>query len=95
MAHSLSAKKRIRQNQKRAMRNKARKSALKTEIKKFLLLIRERKVDDAEQQLRTVYKKLDRTADQGTIHKNTAARKKSRLTAKLLKLKQTRAAAHS
>ncbi len=93
MAHSLSAKKRIRQNEKRAMRNKARKSALKTEIKKFLSLIHDRDVSAAEEQLRKVYKKLDRTADQGTIHKNTAARKKSRLTAKLIKLKKT--AAHS
>ena len=83
MAHSISAKKRIRQNEKRRMRNRTRISALKTEIKKFLVLVHDREADKATDQLKVVYKALDQTAAKQTIHVNRAARTKARLTKRL------------
>ncbi len=94
MAHSLSAKKRIRQNEKRRLRNQARKSMLKTEIKKFLNLLHERNTEAAKSQLRVVYKKLDQVSAKGTIHKNKANRLKSRLAKRLFNLEKT-LASHS
>ena len=94
MAHSLSAKKRIRQNEKRRGRNRARKELLKTELKAFNTLVTAGKIgDDAEQQLRKVVARLDKTAAKNTIHKNTAARKRSRLTRKLNALRAKKATA--
>jgi len=86
VAHSLSAKKRIRQNETRRLRNQARRSELKTETKKFLALVRDREVDGARAQLKRVYKKLDQVSAKGTIHANTAARRKSRLAKRLAAL---------
>lgn len=79
MAHSLSAKKRIRQNETRRARNRMRISALKNEIKRFLTLVQQRDTETAGQQLKTVYKQLDQVAAKGTIHPNRASRTKSRL----------------
>ena len=95
MAHSLSAKKRIRQNEKRRARNRARKELLKTEVKAYNTLLTAGNVDQAEQQLKKVVQRLDRTAAKNTIHKNTAARKRSRLTKRLnaLRAKKTTAGA--
>ena len=86
MAHSLSAKKRIRQNAKRRARNRARKSELKGEVRKLTDAIHVQKIEEAQQQLRRVVKKIDQIAAKGTLHKNTAARKKSRLSKRLNKL---------
>lgn len=83
MAHSLSAKKRVRQNAKRRTINKARKSQVKTEIKKFEETIKAGDLSAAKEQYRMVVKKLDKTAATSTMHKKTAARKKSRLAKKL------------
>lgn len=82
-----SAKKRLRQNIKRNLRNRSRKSALKTQIKNFLGVVKEGNVQAAEKELRLAMKKLDKAAAKGVIHKNTASRKKSRLTKKLNKIK--------
>lgn len=87
MAHSLSAKKRVRQNLKRNARNRARKEVLKLETKAFASAITAGDAKKAEEQLRKVVQKLDRTAAKHTIHKNTAARKRSRLTKRLNALK--------
>lgn len=81
-----SAKKRIRQNETRRLRNRRRKTALKQSIRKFDETVSAGQKDQAAAQLKDVYKKLDRIADQGTIHKNAAARKKSRLAKRLNKL---------
>ena len=91
MAHSLSAKKRVRQNEKRRARNRARKADLRGEIKTFTAAITAGDVAKAEQELRTVVVKLDRTAAKHTIHKNAAARKRSRLTKRLNALKAAKA----
>ncbi len=83
MAHSLSAKKRVRQNLKRRARNRARKEVIKDQVKGFSTAIVGGDFAKAETELRKVTQKLDRVAGKGTIHKNTAARKRSRLTLQL------------
>jgi small subunit ribosomal protein S20 len=87
VAHSLSAQKRIRQNRVRRDRNRARKSAVRTQIRKFTDAVRARDLEKAEAEFRLVVKNLDQTAAKGTLHKNMAARKKSRLAVHLNKLK--------
>ena len=83
MAHSLSAKKRVRQNLKRRARNRARKDQIKDSVKAFTAAVTSGKLDQAEKALRAASQKLDRIATKGTIHKNTAARKRSRLAKRL------------
>ena len=79
MAHSLSAKKRVRQNAKRRVINRARKSVLKTEIKHLDTAIDAGDPDQAKNQLKNLTRKLDKFSMTSTMHKNTAARIKSRM----------------
>ena len=88
MAHSLSAKKRIRQNAKCRARNRWRKAQVKEAIRAFDESLHEGNVTQAQEQLKAVYKQLDKVAAKGTIHKNTAARKKSRLARRLSAARQ-------
>jgi small subunit ribosomal protein S20 len=83
MAHSLSAKKRVRQNAKRNVINRARKSQIKTETRKFDEALKANDVEAAKEQYRLLAKKLDKVAATSTLHKGTAARRKSRLAKKL------------
>jgi len=87
VAHSLSAKKRIRQDAKRRTINRARKSRIKTQIKHFETALSSGDIEAANEQYELVVKKLDKTAATSTMHKKTAARKKSRLAKKLNSLK--------
>ncbi len=87
MAHSLQAKKRAKQNAKSRTTNRARKSQVKTQIKHLETALEKGDVEAASEQLRLVTKKLDKTASTNTMHKNTAARKKSRLARKVNSLK--------
>ena len=87
MAQSLQAKKRVKQNAKSKMINNARKSRVKTQIKHFEAALRSGDVETAGEQYRLVVKKLDKTAAASTMHKKTAARKKSRLSKRLNSLK--------
>ena len=87
MAHSLSAKKRVRQNLKRNARNRARKDLLKTQVKAFSAALTGGDAKKAETTLREVTARLDKIAAKGTIHKNAAARRRSRLTKRLNALK--------
>lgn len=87
VAHSLSAKKRIKQNAKRRTINRTRKSQAKTQIKHFEEALSSGDVEAASEQYRPVVSKLDKTAATSTMHKKTAARKKSRLAKKLNSLK--------
>ena len=87
MAHSLSAKKRVRQNDKRRTINRARKSQIKTQIKHFETAVSSGDAEATSEQYKLVVKKLDKTASTSTMHKRTAARKKSRLAKKLNSLK--------
>ena len=87
MAHSLSAKKRIRQNETRRVRNRALRSTLKTQIRGFQDALAGRDTASAEGQMKKLVKALDQTAAKGTIHKKEAARRKSRLQKRLNALK--------
>ncbi len=87
MAHSLSAKKRVRQNAKRKMINRSRKSRIKTQIKHFESALASDDAKAASEQYRLAVKKLDKAAATSTMHKRTAARKKSRLAKRLNALK--------
>jgi small subunit ribosomal protein S20 len=91
VAHSLSAKKRVRQNAKRRTINRARKSQVKTQVKRLETALSAGNVEAATAEFQATVKKLDKTASTSTMHKKTAARKKSRLAKKLnaLKAKQT------
>ena len=79
MPNSKSAEKRLRQNAVRRERNRAVKSAVKTQVKKVVSAIRDGNVELAETEYRAAAKQLDRAGDHRGIHKNAAARKKSRL----------------
>ena len=83
MAHSKSAKKRIRQNEKRRARNRWRKAQIKETIRSFDESLKAGNIDEAKEQLKAVYQRLDKVAAKGTIHKNTASRRKSRLAKRL------------
>jgi small subunit ribosomal protein S20 len=91
VAHSLSAKKRVRQNAKSRRINRARKSQVKTQIKHFEDALERGDVESAREQYRLAAKKLDKTAATSAMHKRTAARKKSRLAQRLNALKSRRA----
>jgi small subunit ribosomal protein S20 len=88
MPHSASAKKRHRQNLRNRERNRAVKSDLKSQVRKLLDAISTGDVAQAKEQFRTVVKKADRAAASKTIHKNRAARIKSRLSARVKKAGQ-------
>jgi len=92
VAHSLSAKKRVRQNIKRRALNRFRKEQIKDSEKAFAAALATGDVGKAETDLRTVAKRLDKVAAKGTIHKNTAARKRSRLARRLNAARATLAA---
>lgn len=83
MAHSLSANKRVRQSAKRRLRNRDRKKTIKTHVKNVLTLVEKKDAAGAKAALTAAIKTLDRNANQGTLHPNTAARRKSRLARKL------------
>ena len=83
MPNTTSAKKRVRQNAARNDRNQSRRSAVKTQIRKFLEAVHEKDIDRSKEEYRRTAKILDQTAAAGTYHKNTTARKKSRLAARL------------
>ncbi|HIJ66999.1 MAG TPA: 30S ribosomal protein S20 [Planctomycetes bacterium] len=87
MAHSLSAKKRVKQNAKRKVRNRARKSMVKTQIKHFEGALTEGDVEKASEQYKQLVKRIDKVASTSTLHKNTAARMKSRFARRLNSLK--------
>lgn len=91
MAHSLSAKKRVRQNAKSNTTNRARKSQVKTQTKHFEDALEKGDVAAVEEQLKLVSKKLDKTAATSTMHKKTAARKKSSMAKQLNALKTKKA----
>lgn len=71
--------KRMRQAEKRRMRNRSRKSEIKTYIKKFDAALQRGDREESEIYLRKAVKALDKAAGDGIIHKNKAANRKSRL----------------
>jgi len=83
MAHSLSAKKRVRQNLKRQRLNRWRKTILRRTIREFNEQLAAGAVDQARESFVKCQKVIDRSVRAGIIHKNQAARRKSRLNARL------------
>ena len=79
MARNLSAEKSERQTEKRRLRNKMVKSRAKTLVKDFVLLVGEKKKDEAQKKLIELSTFLDKAVSKGIYHRNTAARKKSRM----------------
>jgi small subunit ribosomal protein S20 len=79
VAHTLSARKRVRQSAKRRRRNRDRKREIRIELKKVQAAITGGDKSAASAELKTAQKVLDRIASRGTIHPNTAARRKSKL----------------
>ena len=88
MAHSLSAQKRVRQSAKKNRINHSRKNQIKSQIKALEEAVEKGDSDAAEAQLKDIYKSLDKVSSTSTMHKKTAARKKSRLTSKVNALKK-------
>ena len=83
MAHSKSSKKRVFIGERNAARNKSIKSRVKTFVKKVLIAVEAKNVDEAKAALQVAYKELDKAVTKGVLKKNTASRKKSRLTLKV------------
>jgi len=83
MAHTVSARKRIRQNASHRARNRWRKGQLRDAVKEARERIAHSTVEEAADAVRAACSVIDRVASNGAIHKNTAARTKSRLSAKL------------
>lgn len=86
MANIKSAEKRARIAKVRTLRNKSYKSAIKTAIKRFETALQAGDIDAAKSALVKVESLLDKAAVKGILHKNFAARKKSKLTSKLNKV---------
>ena len=80
MANTKQARKRVRQAEKNRKHNASLRSMLRTYIKKVIASIATGKKEDATQALKAATPIIDRMADKGIIHKNKAARHKSRLT---------------
>jgi len=87
MPNIQSAKKRLKQSRVRREKNRSTKSAIRTECKKVLAAVSAGNVEQAEAELRKAAKLLDQSASKRVIHRNAAARTKSRLAAKIKKAK--------
>jgi small subunit ribosomal protein S20 len=83
VAHSLSAKKRVRQNETHRARNRARKISIKDQVKSFLGALTAGDFAKAQQELSKTTQRLDKVAAKGTLHRKTASRKRSRLALRL------------
>ncbi|MFH1691026.1 MAG: 30S ribosomal protein S20 [Candidatus Omnitrophota bacterium] len=79
------AAKRLRADKKRKLHKLSLKSDLKKELKGLRALLVEEKIAEAKEKIKNVFRKLDRAASKGLLHKNTAARQKSSLAIKLNK----------
>ena len=86
MPNIKSAKKRVLVNETKAAQNKAAKSALKTDIKKFDAAVAEGNRSEADVAYKVAVKAVDQAVAKGLLHKNNAAHKKSSMTLKLNKL---------
>jgi small subunit ribosomal protein S20 len=87
MPNIQSARKRLKQSLVRRERNRSTKKAIHTQYKKVTDAVKSGNVEQAESELRAAAKKVDKAAAKKIIHVNAAARVKSRLSAKVKKLK--------
>lgn len=83
MANHASAKKRVRRNERRAVINTTRRSRIRTFIKKVETAISEGNADNAKEALKAAQPEIHKGVSKGIMHKNTAARKLSRLSARI------------
>ncbi len=83
MANTASARKRIRQTTRRTERNQARKSRMRTFVKKVETAIASGNKSDAASALRLAQPELQRAVGKGVIHANAVSRKISRLSARI------------
>ena len=79
MANTKSAIKNVRKNRRRREINKTRKGTLRTQIKKLRSLVKSKDIDAAAKELTRTISAIDRSIRKGILHRNTAARYKSRL----------------
>ena len=79
MAHTRSAKKRVRQNEEQRLRNRRHRSRLRTAIKKLRAAVVAGDQESSKEQLPRTIALLDRMASRRVVHRNAAARTKSRL----------------
>lgn len=86
MAKNRSAFKALKRAEKRAKQNKAIRSAMRTYLKKALVTLGEKEPEKAKEAVRIACARLDKAASKGVIHKNEAARRKSKLMKKLREL---------
>ena len=86
MPNIKSAKKRVLVAESKAARNKAARSALKTDIKKFEAAVAEGNRSEADVAYKVAVKAVDKAVTKGLLHRNNAANKKSKMTVKLSKL---------
>ncbi len=84
-----SAKKALRQNVRRRLRNLGKKEAFKKAIRSYKKLLADKKLEEAGQKLSLVYKLLDKAAKTNVIKKNKASRLKSRLSQLMTKSSKT------
>lgn len=80
MPNHKSAEKRVRQNEKKNLVNRANRSSLRTQIKKLRAAIGAGDKAQSEALLTPTISAIDKAVNKGVIHRNTAARHKSRLT---------------
>lgn len=92
MANSVSARKRIRQNEARNEMNKARKSAFRTEVRRLLTLAAKGSIVEANAALGKAMSSIDKAAKKRSIHPNAASRYKSRLHRAITRAKKAGAA---
>jgi small subunit ribosomal protein S20 len=83
MPHTKSAKKALKQDQKRRDRNRGVKKALKLQLKKLDIALAEGTPEEKKAEFVAAVKKLDKAAARKVIHRNAVARKKSQLARKL------------
>lgn len=83
MAHTLSANKRIRQSEKKKLRNKAYKSKMRTAVKKFYSAIEANDADTASKAYSEAIKVIGKVGQKGVIHSNQVSKRVSRLTLRL------------
>ncbi len=93
MANTKQAKKRVRQAEKSRQHNASYRSMMRTYIKRVVIAIENGKAAEAETEYKVALPIIDRMAERGFIHKNKAARHKSRLLTRIRKLTAESAAA--
>ena len=90
MPNTKSAKKRLRQSIERRDHNRAIKSSLRTQLRKVREAAQAGELEKAQSEFQLACKRLDQAAAKGVIHANTAARRKSRLSARVKAVSQAK-----